>query len=320
MKTNEARKNLNGLSDDFDINVKEINNLLTKYNAMLLPGGAHPFMDPFKSTKLWPHENNPVYDSYNRIFDCRGHGWANLQSTHINLPFADDKEFEKLHAAIRFLLPVLPAITASTPILDGRLSGFADTRLEVYRNNQKKIPSIAGKIIPERVYTKSDYEQLILERIYNDISPYDPEKILQYEWLNSRGAITRFDRNTIEIRTIDSQECPDAEVAIVALVVETLKSIVNEKWSKLSDIKVWQEDDLYEILLNSIKNGENFLINNNNYLKCWGISKKEISGKGFWEIVFDSVYSDADKEIKKLLEPTKLIIAQGTLSKRILKA
>lgn len=320
LKTNGARKSLKGLSNDFQTNIKEINQLLNKYNAMLLPGGTHPFMDPSKSTKLWPHDNNSVYESYNRIFDCRGHGWSNLQSTHLNLPFANDKEFEKLHAAIRFLLPVLPAITASTPIIDGKKSGFADTRLEVYRNNQKKIPSIAGKIIPERVYSKSDYEKLILNRIYKDISPYDPQKILQYEWLNSRGAITRFDRYTIEIRTIDSQESPIAEVAIVAFVVEILNCIINEKWSKLSDIKDWHEDDLYKLLINSIKDGENSVIKNRDYLKNWGISGTETLSREFWANIFESVYSDADDEVKKLLEPVKLIIERGTLSKRILKA
>ena len=41
--------------------------------------------------------------TFDRIFDCRGHGWSNLQSMHINLPFADDDEFGRLHAAIRVL-------------------------------------------------------------------------------------------------------------------------------------------------------------------------------------------------------------------------
>jgi len=38
--------------------------------------------------------------------------------------------------------------------------------------------------------------------------------VLQNEWLNSRGAIARFERDTIEIRVLDSQETPAAELAI----------------------------------------------------------------------------------------------------------
>jgi hypothetical protein len=87
---------------------------------MLLPTGAHPLMDPFTETRLWPHEHKEIYNLYNRIFDCRGHGWSNLQSTHLNLPFSGDAEFKKLHAAIRLLLPLIPALSASTPLLDGK--------------------------------------------------------------------------------------------------------------------------------------------------------------------------------------------------------
>ena len=62
--------------------------------------------------------------AFDRIFSCQGHGWANLQSMHINLPFADDAEFGRLHAAIRFLLPLLPGLTASSPVMDGAVTGI----------------------------------------------------------------------------------------------------------------------------------------------------------------------------------------------------
>ena len=52
----------------------------------------HPWMDP-RAASLWPHEYGEVYAAYDRIFDCRRHGWANLQSVHLNLPFADEREF-----------------------------------------------------------------------------------------------------------------------------------------------------------------------------------------------------------------------------------
>ena len=47
-----------------------------------------------------------LYVTPTMTFDCKGHGWSNVQSTHINLPFYDDKEFEKLHAAIRVIYTV----------------------------------------------------------------------------------------------------------------------------------------------------------------------------------------------------------------------
>src|SRR5688500_16439701 len=142
LKSTKPEHDLRALVNKFAENVNRINSILSNWNAMLMPTAAHPFMDPLVETKIWPHENNEVYNIYNKIFDCRGHGWSNLQSTHLNLPFYDDEEFAKLHAAIRVVLPILPALCASSPILDGKLTGLLDTRLTYYKNNQAKIPSI----------------------------------------------------------------------------------------------------------------------------------------------------------------------------------
>src|SRR5690606_14828486 len=140
------------------------NDLLKSHGGVLMPTAMHPFMDPYSEMQLWPHERNEIYEKYNSIFDCKGHGWANLQSVHLNLPFQGDEEFARLHAAIRLVLPILPALAASSPLKDGQFTGLKDTRLDVYQSNQKKIPSIAGKVIPERVFTKEDYERTILQK------------------------------------------------------------------------------------------------------------------------------------------------------------
>src|SRR5690606_4686836 len=87
LKSTKPEDDLHALENFFADNVRHINGVLEKWNAMLMPTAAHPFMDPLSETKIWPHENNEVYAIYNKIFDCRGHGWSNLQSTHLNLPF-----------------------------------------------------------------------------------------------------------------------------------------------------------------------------------------------------------------------------------------
>src|SRR6185436_8561391 len=105
---------LEGLAAKFDTGVRDINRILGDMGGVLLPSAMHPWMDPIAEMKLWPHEYSAVYEAYNRIFDCRGHGWANLQSMHINLPFSGDEELGRLHAAVRLLLPLLPALAASS--------------------------------------------------------------------------------------------------------------------------------------------------------------------------------------------------------------
>ena len=229
LKTNGPTNDLNALAEAFHKNVLEINALLKPLQANLLPTACHPTMDPLKDTQLWKHSYSEVYELYNRIFDCKGHGWSNVQSTHINLPFYDDKEFEKLHAAVRVILPLIPGLCASSPILDGKITGFKDMRLEYYKTNQKEIPEMTGLVIPERVFTKADYHATIFDPIKKAIKKYDTNNILDHHFLNSRGAIARFDRNAIEIRLVDIQECPKADIAICTLIIEVLKLLVNGK-------------------------------------------------------------------------------------------
>lgn len=228
LKTNGPTRNLDALASRFQEEVRAVNALLEPMGACLMPTAAHPWMDPHGETRLWPHEYNAVYESYNRVFDCRGHGWSNLQSTHLNLPFCGDEEFGRLHAAIRLVLPLLPAIAASSPIIELRATGHLDTRLDCYRRNSAKIPSITGDVIPEPVYTQADYEREILQRAYRDIAPHDPDGVLQEEFLNSRGAIARFGRGSIEIRLLDIQESPCCDLAIVRSIAGVLRSLTSE--------------------------------------------------------------------------------------------
>lgn len=319
LKTQGPAKSLVGLYSKFQEHICNINRILKKYDACLLPTGAHPFMNPDTETVLWPHEYNAVYEAYNRIFDCRGHGWSNLQSTHINLPFANDEEFEKLHAAIRMVLPIIPALSASTPILDGRVTGLLDSRLEVYRHNQSRIPSIAGKIIPEAVFSKEDYEKKILQKIYSDVAPYDKEGVLQEEFLNSRGAIARFERNAIEIRVLDIQESPLADLAIVQAITGVLQALVSGRWVNLEELKSWHEDKLSKILLQVIENGQETIITDFSYIRCFGYDCTENCTVGeLWNhLVQETLELEEQPEIAFALN---IILSRGNLSRRILEA
>ena len=172
-KCAHPKSTFEGLGKRFFHEIRRANKKLEKIGAMLLPTACHPFMDPAEM-QLWPYDCLDIYQTYDRIFNCKGHGWANLQSTHLNLSFDGDDEFGKLHAAIRLLLPLIPAIAASSPYLDGKYTGFKDARIEVYRHNQDKVPEIAGLVIPEKAYTYDEYNREIFDKVKKAIAPYDP--------------------------------------------------------------------------------------------------------------------------------------------------
>jgi len=315
LKTNGPAAQLAGLADAFTQDVRRINEILRRIGGRLLPTAAHPWMDPFTQTRLWPHDYNEVYEAFDRVFSCRGHGWSNLQSTHLNLPFANDEEFGRLHAAIRLLLPILPALAASSPLLDGRLTGFADARLECYRKNSARVPQVAGVVIPEPVFTREAYEEQILAPLYRAIAPFDPEGTLQYEWLNARGAIARFMRNTIEIRVLDIQECPQADLAIVALIVEVLRGLCEQRWSSTGAQQAWSADALAEPLLECIRHAENALLEDGDYLKALGVERGgRVPASAVWQSLYERV---AERLPAEFHAPLRVILFDGTLSTRI---
>lgn len=315
LKTNGPARTLEGIEAPFQRNIHQINSYLDAMGAMLMPTGAHPWMNPFTDTQLWPHEYNAVYETYNKIFNCQGHGWSNLQSTHLNLPFGNDEEFGRLHAAIRIVLPLLPALAASTPIIELKASGSLDTRLEFYRKNSAKIPSLTADIVPEAVFSEADYRKHILERCYKDIAPHDPENTLQDEFLNSRGAIARFGRGSIEIRILDIQECPQADIAILKAICSVLQALTNEELAAYEAQKHWQTIPLKSILLDTIEKGEKAIIRDKEYLNFLGLSGESHTAQEIWQ----SLIKRYHPSLLASHAPLATILEHGTLATRILK-
>lgn len=313
VKTNGPRRSLDGLGGEFLTQFQTINRLLAQHGAQLMPTAMHPWMNPDTDTRLWPHENNEIYDAYNRIFNCHGHGWSNLQSVHLNLPFATEEEFVRLHAAIRLVLPLIPALAASSPLADGHPTGFLDYRLEVYRKNQKLVPSVTGLVIPESVRSIEEYRTEILETMYRDISPYDPEGILQEEWLNSRGAIARFERNTIEIRVIDTQESPLMDLAVAQAVVSVIKALVEERWCSIKDQLSCPTEPLSELLKKTIRQGDSCLIDDRQILKLFDTTQQQpIEARHLWKRLLEDLGAPVEDG------PLSILFKEGCLARRIL--
>ncbi len=320
LKTKGPALTLAGLPEKIQSDVAQINRHLEPLGGCLMPTAMHPWMDPQRETRLWPHDYHPVYQAFDRIFGCQGHGWSNLQSLHLNLPFADDREFARLHAAIRLLLPLLPALAASSPIQDGAATGWLDNRLKVYSANCAKIPSITGLVVPEPVFTRHDYDTRILQRIYQDIAPSDPEGILQEEWLNARGAIARFERNTVEIRVLDVQETPDADLAIAATVVAVLRAMVEERWTDLACQQFFSTEALHAILEATMQNAEAAIITDAAFLRAFGVNGLSMSAGDLWRQLIAQVLPDTSPASFPWRPSLEVILNQGCLARRILYA
>ncbi|HVR73398.1 MAG TPA: glutamate-cysteine ligase family protein [Planctomycetota bacterium] len=320
LKTARPEADLERLPALFQDSVRRINAILEPMGGRLMPSGMHPWMDPLAETRLWGGESSAIYEAFDRIFDCRGHGWSNVQSTHLNLPFAGDEEFARLHAAVRILLPVLPALAASSPIVDGRVAGYLDARMDAYVRNSLKVPSVGGDIVPEPVFHPREYRERILEPMYRDIAPKDPGGILQDEFLNARGAIARFSRGSIEIRVLDVQECPFADLAIAALVQGALRLLVEEHWSPLSEQEAWPVAPLREILGRCITAADEAPIGDRRYLGLFGLEDGLVTAGGLWRHLAREVFRAGAAREEAWRAPLDRILERGPLARRILTA
>jgi len=301
LKTNGPAASLDGLGDAFARSARHANDLLAAHDACLLPCAMHPWMDPDTEQRLWPHEQNEIYAAYDRIFGCRGHGWANLQSMHINLPFADDAEFVRLHDAIRVVLPLLPALSAASPFADGRATGYLDTRLEVYRANQARVPEITGAVIPERVSSIDEYHTRILAPMYAAIGKHDADGVLAGEWLNSRGAIARFDRHTIEIRLLDSQESPRADLALARVVCAVIRHLYDAPPRVRAAQTRVDPAVLAKTLRDAIQDGERSHVENADYLCALGLASVSASAGEIWRALARASGVAGAKDVERLL-------------------
>lgn len=319
LKTTDPVASLDGYAAAFANEVGELNRRFAPHGAMLLPTAMHPMMRPEEAV-LWAHDNNDIYAAFDRIFDCRGHGWSNLQSVHLNLPFADDAEFARLHAAIRLVLPLLPALAASSPIVEGKITGLPDNRLAFYRQNSAKLAELCGRVIPEPVYTEADYNRAIFEPIGRALAPHDPAGVLEPVFSNSRGAIARFDRGSIEIRLLDLQECPAADLAIVRTVVSLLRELVAEKLISQADQQAATVDELAPVFHLCVEQGDAARISAPTLLKAFGWKGYDSpTAHDLWGAAITRLQPMASASpAEQLAQQTYL--EQGTLARRMTTA
>ena len=193
----------------------------TNYEYGFLGLGMHPLLT-LDQTTYWDHDEQEYYQAYDRLFNIRQHGWLNIQALQINYPYESPDDLVTAFNKIRSLIPYLVAVSASSPLVEGKTTSYMDNRLVYYRQNQAQIPEICHGILPEKLDRMEDYVR-INQDIYEELKRCRGE-ILCHEWVNSRGVIVRFTRKCLEVKAIDEQECLHSDMAISAFLLALLRS------------------------------------------------------------------------------------------------
>ena len=272
-----------------------------KYRAYLLGTGMHPLLR-LSETGVWPHRHRKIYHELDKFFNLKQHGWLNIQSFHLNLPYSKEANGVLLHNLLAGLCAYLPAISASSPICEGAISPNVDNRLYFYKLNQREVPSITGDVIPEPVSSFAQYRKDVIGQYSRDLANAGAGKtILFKEWVNSRGVIFRFDRSTLEVRVIDEQECVKSDVALSCFVRAALRGLIAERAEPLP---------------------HQLLVTDFNSIIAKGLNAKVLHPKGetarqVCQYLFNLASENAEEDEKKYLWIVQKRIENGNLSELI---
>ncbi len=301
IKANQPFKTPSEFEETMQTAVSTLSQIVQKHGAMLLGTGMHPLLK-LQDTGIWPHYHKKIYQQYGKIFNLNQHGWLNIQSFHLNLPFQKEADAIQTHNQLANLCAYLPAISASSPIYEGKKGPDIDNRLQFYKVNQKEVPSISGEVIPEYVSSLGQYKRDVIERYSQDLAKAGADKtLLHREWVNSRGVIFRFDRCALEVRVMDEQECIKSDVALACFVRAALRGL------NASNVELLSHDVLVKDFNKVIKDGLNAEVSNPH-----GKTARQVC-QNYLKIAIEHATEDE----KKYLWLVKKRIEEGSLSELI---
>jgi gamma-glutamyl:cysteine ligase YbdK (ATP-grasp superfamily) len=273
------------------------------YEAHLLGTGMHPLLR-LDETGVWPHRHRQIYAAYSKVFNLKRHGWLNIQSYQLNLPYSDEKSGVLLHNLITSILPYLPAIAASSPIYEDKFGECVDNRLRFYKENQHEVPSVTGDVIPEYAVSFGQYQERVINKYSRDLAVRGVDRLLLgKDWVNSRGVIFRFDRKALEIRVMDEQECVRSDVALSCFIRALLRGLMN------GDTELSPHEVLTSDFNSTISDGLEAKV-------------KSAYGKTARQVLLSylrTAFQNATDEEKKYLPIVQRRIEQGSLSEIVRK-
>jgi gamma-glutamyl:cysteine ligase YbdK (ATP-grasp superfamily) len=272
--------------------------IANKYHANLLGTGMHPTLH-LEETGTRP--NDKIAQELSKVFPLRRHGWLNIQSFQLNLPYSTEEEAVSLHNALTHLCAYLPAISASSPICEGHLTPYDDFRLYNYQMKCREIPSIAGDVVPEYISSFSQFRNEVSDRYSSDLSNAGVSIEDFADYVNQRNVVFKFARKAIEIRVMDEQECIKSDVALSCFIRSTIRGLLALNDGLLS----------HKILVNDynsiIKNG----------LEAEVLNPRGKTARQICQYFFNLASEYADEKEKKYLWIIEKRIKEGNLSKLI---
>ncbi len=315
LKNDVPHRSLRRAEEDLVEGARRLGLLLDdRFRARLLPGGMHPWFNPDRA-RIWRRSGRRIYGTYARLFELHTHGWANVQAVHVNLPLGSNDEAAAMMNAARLLVPYLPGLAASSPLVEGELTHAVDNRVTWLLEHQARLPESMARLVPEPLARYADYRKDVLAPMYAAVDRLPDAQALRAEFLNARGAVFKASRASMEVRILDVQECVAMDVAIAWFVRRSLKRLADMLDELPAAPQAMLEDDLLAVA----RGGSAALVHAPHLpLDQARDADGRVSCKAVLAWLFDQVDRRVPADEERYRDLVADVVANGSLSERII--
>ncbi len=208
LDTNDTYKELSEI-------LKKVLEIANKNGAGIISSGTHPFAlyEDQKITQV-----NPRYQEFAETY-----GWAVLRlltfGMHVHVGIDSKEKAVAVHDEIRKYLPLILALSTSSPFWRGRDTELYCTRLSVFQG----LPNTG---LPEPYHKWEEYEQSLQTLVKAGV--IKPDVAFRQVWKDVR---IHPEYGTVETRIADSMPCLKDTIA-VATLVQALCIKIGQDWEE----------------------------------------------------------------------------------------
>ncbi len=227
-------------------------------------------------------------------------------SIHINIGINDPEMLMHAYSLIRVEAPLFLALSASSPFLDGEVTGFHSTRWHMFPQTPQKVPFF----ISHAHFIDWTEKQLALQNMQN----------VRHFWSSVRpnGHERPYNLNRLELRICDLIIDPVSLLSVVALLEARLLQLIKNPASlnPLLKSQLSVESLLYITQQNELEVAKRSL---NAKLYNWKDGNK-IETKEWIEKLYQEVFPIAEQNgFSCFLTPIKKILRDGNLAQQWLR-
>ncbi len=302
--------------------VKALTEAAGLVDGTLMATGMHPW---FRAANVqpWPHGGAKNDKAVHALFNGARHGWANQNGLGLALPFSSEAEFSQLYKALRFLLPLVPVLSAASPLAEGASGPARQCRVGARHDFFCAHPEFAKtsvqRHVPPALESIAAHKSLVAEPLEAALRRHEYSDVLSAGDVYAGGLWPNTASEMLELRMLDGQECVSANIALCAALDALAREISFNSSVPTAELDVWPAARLNELTEQSVVHAEEAIVRDADYLRAWGFPegtrcRMQELVQYLWEDKLESRFAE---DLRPFME---VIVMKGPLASRIVRA